>query len=40
MALENRVSIEITPEDQQGIEEAFNNLKTKLEPYLQSLTAL
>ena len=39
MALENRVSIEITQEDQQAIEGALDTLKTKLAPYLESLTA-
>jgi len=38
MALENRVSIQITPEDQQAIEGALDTLKTKLQPYLHSLT--
>lgn len=39
MALENRVSIEMTPEDAQAVEAAIDTLKTKLQPYLQSLTA-
>jgi len=39
MSLENRISIEITPEDQQAIEGALDTLRTTLQPYLQSLTA-
>jgi len=39
MALENRISIEISPEDTQAIEAALSTLKAKLQPYLQSLTA-
>ncbi|MCB9070711.1 MAG: hypothetical protein R3C41_11070 [Calditrichia bacterium] len=39
MAFENRVSIEIAAEDKLAIEDALNTLKTKLLPYLHSLTA-
>lgn len=39
MSQENRVSIELTAEDRQAVDEALNTLKTKLQPYLQSLTA-
>jgi len=38
MSLENRVSIAITAEDQQAIENTLNTLKSKLQPYLHSLT--
>jgi len=40
MALDNRVSIQITAEDRQAIEQALDTLKTKLQPYLRSLTPL
>lgn len=38
MSLENRVSIEVSPEDQQAIEGALDTLRATLQPYLQSLT--
>ncbi len=38
MAFVNRVSVKITAEDKQVIEDTLNTLKTKLQPYLHSLT--
>jgi len=38
MALDNRISIQISAEDQQAIEQALDTLKTRLQPYLRSLT--
>lgn len=38
MSLVNRVSIDISAEDQQAIEDALTTLKNKLQPYLHPLT--